>query len=68
MKFDQFAFNNFIVSSGVVGFFEQPIKLNSGRMSNWYVNYRKIASDVFLMDKLSDFVISLAKRQVLNLS
>ena len=61
--FNQQIFNDFIVSSGAVGFFEQPIKLNSGRMSNWYVNYRKIASDVFLTDKLSDFVIEFVKEK-----
>ena len=62
-NFNQNDFNAFVVSSEAVGFFEQPIKLNSGRMSNWYVNYRKIASDVFLMDKLSDFVIEFVKEK-----
>lgn len=63
MIFNQQHFNDFVVSSGAVGFFEQPIKLNSGRMSNWYVNYRKIASDVYSMDKLSDFVIDFASEK-----
>lgn len=62
-KFDQQEFNAFVVSAGAVGFFEQPIKLNSGRMSNWYVNYRKIAADVFLMDKLTDFVIDFVREK-----
>ncbi len=59
MDFNQEKFNQFIIDSGVIGFFEQPIKLKSGRMTNWYVNWR--INDVFLMDKLSDFVIAFIK-------
>ncbi len=57
MTFNQNEFNNFVVSSGVVGFFEQSITLSSGRVSKWYVNLRKISYDAFLLDKLSSFVI-----------
>ncbi len=57
MTFNQSQFNDFIISSGAVGFFNEPIKLSSGRMSNWYVNLRKISYDVFLLDKMADFVI-----------
>ena len=59
MDFNQEEFNQFVVNSGVIGFFEQPIKLKSGRISHWYVNWR--INDVFLMDKLSDFVIAFVK-------
>ncbi len=59
MDFNQEEFNQFIVDNNVVGFFEQPIKLSSGRISHWYVNWR--INDVFLMDKLSDFVIAFVK-------
>ena len=65
-KFNQLAFNEFVVYSGAVGFFQEPIKLNSGRMSNWYVNYRKIAGDVYLMDKLTDFVLDFVQDLNLN--
>lgn len=56
-KFNQEEFNKFILDNNVIGFFEKPIKLKSGRMSNWYVNWRKISEDVFLIDRLSDYVI-----------
>jgi hypothetical protein len=32
MAFDQEGFNNFVLDNGVVGFFEDPITLKSGRM------------------------------------
>lgn len=57
-KFDQKQFNEFIIEQNVVGFFEKPITLKSGRISNWYVNWRNVAEDVFLLDKLTDYVIN----------
>lgn len=56
--FDQCEFNKFIIEQDVVGFFEKPIQLKSGRLTNWYVNWRDVSEDVFLFDKLTDFVIS----------
>lgn len=55
-SFNQEEFNRFVLDNGIVGFFEQPIKLKSGRMSNWYVNWRNVAEDVFLLDRLIDYV------------
>lgn len=63
-SFDQSAFNSFVVESGVVGFFDKPIKLKSGRQSNWYVNWRRVAGDVFLIDNLSDFVLDFINKLV----
>ena len=56
-KFNQQKFNQFILENNVIGFFEEPITLKSGRLSFWYVNWRNVAQDVFLLDKLTDFVI-----------
>lgn len=56
--FDQDAFNQFILANGVIGFFDQPVTLKSGRVSNWYCNWRVVAQDAFLLDQLSDFLIS----------
>ncbi|MBY9018070.1 MAG: hypothetical protein KGD66_04480 [Candidatus Lokiarchaeota archaeon] len=58
---DKSKFLEFIIENEVVGFFNEPIKLKSGRLSSWYVNWRTIAQDVFLMDYLTDFVISFVK-------
>jgi len=58
MKFNQEEFNRFIIDQKIVGFFEKPIKLVSGRESVFYANWRNVAEDVFLMDKLSDFLLA----------
>ncbi len=55
--FDVAAFHRFILDNKVVGFFDKEVTLKSGRKSHWYVNWRKVASDVFLTDRLSDFLI-----------
>jgi orotate phosphoribosyltransferase len=54
-------FIEFIINNKVIGFPEQPIKLKSGRSSCFYVNWRTIAEDVFLLDKLTDYIISFTK-------
>ena len=58
---DKSRFLEFIIENEVVGFFNEPIKLKSGRLSSWYVNWRTIAQDAFLIDQLTDFVISFVK-------
>lgn len=60
-RFNQEDFNRFVLNNNVIGFFEQPIKLNSGRMSNWYVNWRTVSEDVFLLDRLTEYVIAFTK-------
>jgi len=60
-KFNQQKFNQFILENNVIGFFEEPITLKSGRLSFWYVNWRNVAEDVFLLDKLTDFVTDFVK-------
>lgn len=50
-------FNTFLIERDVVGFFDNPVTLKSGRQSNWYINFRTIAEDVKRLDLLSDFVV-----------
>jgi orotate phosphoribosyltransferase len=57
MSFNQKEFNDFILNNNVIGFFKEPITLKSGRKSNWYVNWRTVVEDVFLTDKLTDFIL-----------
>jgi orotate phosphoribosyltransferase len=54
-------FYDFIIENNVIGFFEQPLTLKSGRKSYWYVNWRTIAEDVFLLDKVSNFLLSFVR-------
>jgi len=58
---DKSRFLEFIIENEVVGFFNEPIKLKSGRLSSWYVNWRTIAQDAFLIDQLTDFILSFVK-------
>jgi orotate phosphoribosyltransferase len=51
-------FNDFIIHNNIVGFFEKPLKLKSGRTSYWYVNWRNVSQDAYLIDKLTDFLLS----------
>lgn len=60
-NFNQTDFSNFIIGNNILGFFAKPVKLKSGRMSNWYINFRDISNDVYLLDKTSDFILSFVK-------
>lgn len=51
-------FYNFILDNNIIGLFEEPIKLKSDRLSYWYINWRNIASDVYLLDQLTDYLLS----------
>lgn len=65
-KFEQEKFNEFIINQGIVGFFKEPITLKSSRISNWYVNWRNVAEDVYLFDELVDFIIAFVENLGLN--
>ena len=61
MKMDVFVqeeFNRFIEENNVYGFFEDAITLKSGRKSHFYANWRNVVEDVWLTDRLAEFVIS----------
>lgn len=61
--FDQKKFNQFVLDQGIVGFFPTPIKLVSGRMSSWYVNWRNVSQDVQLIDVLTDYLLDFVKER-----
>jgi orotate phosphoribosyltransferase len=56
--FNQDEFNKFIEENNVYGFFEDAITLKSGRKSHFYANWRNVVEDVWLTDRLAEFVIS----------
>jgi orotate phosphoribosyltransferase len=58
MDWDKDKFYSFILDNNIIGIFDKPFTLKSGRKSYWYVNWRNIAEDVYLFDKLTDFLIS----------
>ncbi|MEE9502488.1 MAG: hypothetical protein V3V48_10470 [Candidatus Aminicenantaceae bacterium] len=56
--FIQEEFNRFIEENNVYGFFEDAITLKSGRKSHFYANWRNVVEDVWLTDRLAEYVIS----------
>jgi orotate phosphoribosyltransferase len=58
--FNQEEYNTFLIKHGVVGFFEEPVTLKSGRISNWYVNCRILLDRLGVIDHLTDFVLDFA--------
>jgi len=60
-KFDQKNFNRFIEENNVYGFFKEAITLKSGRKSHFYANWRRVVEDVFLTEKLSNFVLAFVR-------
>jgi len=67
MRWEKELFYRFIIENKIIGFFEKPLKLKSGRLSYFYVNWRNITEDVFLIDVLTDFILSFVKNLNLNL-
>jgi len=64
--FDQTEYNSFLIEHEVVGFFEDPITLKSGRISNWYVNCRVLLDSLGVIDQLTDFVLAFADEKSLS--
>lgn len=57
-KFNQKEFNDFVIGHNVISLLKQPIPLKSGRSSFFYVNWRNICNDVYLIDQLTDYIIN----------
>jgi orotate phosphoribosyltransferase len=57
-KFNEQKFNQFVIENKVIGFFEKPVLLKSKRESHFYINWRNVLEDVWLTDKLLDFVLN----------
>ena len=60
-EFDLDAFVRFIEHNNVYGFFQEPITLKSGRTSHFYVNWRNVVEDVWLTERLVEFVIGFVR-------
>jgi orotate phosphoribosyltransferase len=50
-------FNELVLRSGIIGFYDKPVEIKRGMFSNWYINWRALASDAFMLDKVSDYII-----------
>ncbi|MBT3181954.1 MAG: hypothetical protein HN337_05530 [Deltaproteobacteria bacterium] len=60
-EFDREKFNRFVIQNRVVGFFDKEVTLKSGRKSHWYVNWRTVGADAYLLDELTDYLIEFTK-------
>lgn len=57
------SFYEFIIKHEIIGIHAEPIKLKSGRLSHFYINWRKASNDAFLLDQLSDYLLAHIKEQ-----
>jgi len=64
MGWNQKQFDDFVVNVGVPSFSENNIKLKSGRMANWYINWR--IEDAFLLNILVNNVLEFAQEKGLE--
>ncbi len=60
--FNQNAFNSFVIRNKVIGFFDSPITLKSGKQSHMYINWRTITNDVALLEACALFIIEFCKK------
>lgn len=51
------SFAQFVLDQGIIGFFDRPLTLKSGRTSHFYVNWRRATSDAYLLDQLSEHLV-----------
>lgn len=59
-------FREFLISIGVVSFLENPVEIRPRLNSNLHINWTTPASDAYLLDKITDFIIDLIKFNRLN--
>lgn len=56
--FDLTSYENFLIDNKLVGFFDPPIVLKSGRPGHWYVNMRDALASLELKRQLAQYVYS----------
>ncbi len=56
-RFKHKKFIEFMMQNHVVGFFQNRLVLKSGRYSHWYVNWRPVTNDAYLLDQLTNFIV-----------
>ncbi len=56
-RFDKSKFIKFIIDNNVIILSDQGFKLKSGRTSPYYINWRVVTNDVYLIDELTNFIL-----------
>src|SRR5688572_1915406 len=57
------SFPDFILNNEIIGFFEKPLTLKSGRLSHFYVNWRKSTNDAWMLDQLTDYLVTFMREK-----
>ncbi len=57
------SFAEFILNNEIIGFFDKPLTLKSGRLSHFYVNWRKSTNDAWMLDQLTDYLVNFMREQ-----
>ena len=60
-EFNVQSFSNFIIENRVLSFYDKPVKLKSGQLSSWYINWRSVTNDLYLYKQLLDFTCSFVR-------
>lgn len=64
--FDKNKFNKLIEEKNVFGFYNEAKTLGDGRKTWLFIDWKPLMSDVFLTDKLADFVLAFVKSENLK--
>lgn len=59
-EFSPDSFTEFVIDSKIVGVFDAPITLKSGRLSHWYVNWRTALEDAWSLEQVVHFTLAFA--------
>ncbi|HVA82594.1 MAG TPA: hypothetical protein VNF06_00320 [Candidatus Aquilonibacter sp.] len=60
-KFNQASFNHSILSNNLVGFYEQPKELASGRVSNFFIRWKEMYNNQRLLKSTIKFTLGFVK-------
>ena len=60
-------FDEFVLKNQILGFFEAPVSLKSGRKSCFYVNWRKATNDAYLLKETCQYILSFLEENKITL-
>ena len=61
IQFDKNSFTQFMIEHQIVGFWPEALLLKSGKKSHFYVDWRRASHDAFLLDQVTDYLVSFLK-------
>jgi orotate phosphoribosyltransferase len=64
--YNQLGFDNFVIDCSIIGFEDPPVELKSGRLSHFYVDWRKVLGTVDGVQLISGYILGFAKLEGLE--